>query len=150
MTPGEAGRSSPGGNRVTIALALTRTSRVCSSIRSASVTSYTAVELMLNNLIDNAIRYSDVRRSIAIRAHHDGAMVAIEIGDRGVGISEDEIPHVVRRFVRGRRSGSGGSGLGLAIANRIAADHGGKLTIRSAVDVGTTVTVMLPVAESDA
>jgi signal transduction histidine kinase len=111
---------------------------------------HTAVELMLNNLIDNAIRYSDVRRSIAIRAHHDGAMVAIEIGDRGVGISEDEIPHVVRRFVRGRRSGSGGSGLGLAIANRIAADHGGKLTIRSAVDVGTTVTVMLPVAESDA
>jgi signal transduction histidine kinase len=70
--------------------------------------------------------------------------VILEVSDKGIGIPNDEIDLVTRKFYRGRRSASGGSGLGLAIAERIAVDHGGTLTIRSVVDRGTTVLVTLP------
>jgi signal transduction histidine kinase len=106
----------------------------------------TAVVLMLNNLVDNAIRYSGTEHFLAIRARQAGSLIAVEIVDHGVGIPEEEIPHVVRRFVRGRQAGSSGSGLGMAIASRIATDHHGHLSVASTVNEGTTVTVTLPVA----
>jgi signal transduction histidine kinase len=106
----------------------------------------TAIELMFDNLVDNAIRYSGEGRWIQIRARPHDDRVAVEISDRGIGIPEDEVGHVVRRFFRGRRAGSGGSGLGLAIAHRIIKDHGGILTIRGGDGPGTTVSVVLPTA----
>src|SRR5262249_15739419 len=109
----------------------------------------TALELLLDNLVDNAIRYSGEGRLIQILARRDGSHVVIEVSDRGIGIPEDEIRQVMRRFVRGRRAGSGGSGLGLAIANRIVEDHHGLLAIRSAVGVGTTVSISLPAERND-
>ena len=73
-------------------------------------------------------------------------MVRLEIADSGAGIPEDELPHVTKKFVRGKQAARGGSGLGLAIAHRILSDHHGSLELVSAVGVGTTVTVSLPVA----
>lgn len=105
-----------------------------------------AMELLLDNVLDNAIRYSRDSRHILVFAGVRDSQVLIQLSDRGMGISRDELRHVVRRFFRGRRAASGGSGLGLAIANRIAADHGGSLTIESEIDVGTTVTLALPQA----
>ncbi len=72
--------------------------------------------------------------------------MSIDVIDSGIGISAEELPHVTRKFVRGKAVQSGGSGLGLAIATRIARDHGGRLEIESAVGSGTTVTVTLPQA----
>ncbi len=72
--------------------------------------------------------------------------MSIDVIDSGIGISAEELPHVTRKFVRGKNSQSGGSGLGLAIATRIARDHGGRLEIESAPGSGTTVTVTLPAA----
>jgi signal transduction histidine kinase len=109
----------------------------------------TACELLFDNLVDNAIRYSQSERWIRIHARATGPTVTITVADRGMGIPADELTQVTRRFVRGRNAGSGGSGLGLAIASRIAADHGGSLKIESAVGSGTTVTVILPAADSD-
>ncbi len=108
-----------------------------------------ALELLLDNLIDNAIRYSKDRHWLRIYATAHERFVRIDITDHGVGIAEDEIARVTRRFVRGRRAGSGGSGLGLAIATRIARDHGGTLSIASALDSGTTVSINLPMAARD-
>jgi signal transduction histidine kinase len=108
-----------------------------------------AMELLLDNLVDNAIRYSRERRRIRIAADRRPSGIRIAVIDRGVGIPEDELQHVVRRFFRGRRAGSGGSGLGLAIADRIATDHGGTLTIDSVVDTGTSVAVTIPIATED-
>jgi two-component system phosphate regulon sensor histidine kinase PhoR len=105
----------------------------------------TAVVLMLENLVDNAIRYSPATRSLRISARRDGVnLVVLDVSDTGRGIPDDEIDQVTRKFVRGRHAVSGGSGLGLAIVKRIVTDHGGRLTLRSAVDVGTTVSVSLP------
>ncbi len=108
---------------------------------------HAACVLLLDNLVDNAIRYSPAEKWLRLRARAVGPAVTIAVADRGMGIPQDELAHVTRRFVRGRGAGSGGSGLGLAIAARIAADHGGTLAIESTVDVGTTVRVTLPAAE---
>jgi signal transduction histidine kinase len=110
----------------------------------------TAIGLMLDNLVDNAIRYSPHRKSLRIEAHRDGdQMVVLEVKDKGRGIPADEINQVTRKFVRGRHAPSTGTGLGLAIVKRIVTDHGGRLAIQSAMNVGTTVTVSIPAHEDD-
>lgn len=103
-----------------------------------------ALRLLFDNLIDNAIRYSHTERRLHLSAEADGRAVVIHVSDSGIGIAPEEIPLVTRKFVRGSRAPSGGSGLGLAIATRIARDHGGSLSIRSALGQGTTVSVRLP------
>ncbi len=109
---------------------------------------HTACRLLLDNIVDNAIRYSPGERWLGIRVRSMAPAVVVEVSDRGMGISETELPHVRRRFFRGRRSGPGGSGLGLAIVDRIIRDHGGTLQIESAVGQGTTVRVTLPAVEA--
>ena len=74
----------------------------------------------------------------------------MQVIDAGAGIPADELPAVVRKFVRARGAAGGGSGLGLAIAARIAEDLGGSLQIRSAIGRGTAVTVVLPAAQGSA
>jgi signal transduction histidine kinase len=117
-----------------------------------------ALGLMLNNVIDNAIRYSTERHSLTIAARttdlqpghplrHHGA-VQLDITDRGMGIPDDELRRVTRKFVRGSGSVGGGSGLGLAIVDRIVTDHHGTLSIASAVGQGTTVSITIPTVRS--
>jgi len=103
-----------------------------------------ALRMLFGNLLDNAIKYSSDRRVISLRAIRTGKMIVIEVEDEGVGIAAEEIPKVIRKFVRARNATGGGSGLGLAIASRIAADHGGELDIISVVGRGTTVTITIP------
>ena len=106
-----------------------------------------ALRLLFGNLLDNAIKYSGDRRVISLRASRAESRVIIDVEDQGVGIAADEIPKVMRKFVRARDATGGGSGLGLSIASRIAKDHHGDLRIVSEVGRGTTVTVALPAAE---
>ena len=110
----------------------------------------TGLALMLDNLVDNAIRHSRGEHSIAIRARDEGRVVVLEVSDRGGGIPPDEVRHVTRKFYRGRLAGHGGTGLGLAIASRIVDDHRGTLTIDSESGVGTTMRVAIPVAPASA
>jgi signal transduction histidine kinase len=104
----------------------------------------TAIVLALDNLIDNAIRYSGDAKTVSVRASSDANHVRFDVVDQGVGIPADELPQVRRRFVRGRTARGPGNGLGLAIVNRIAADHGGALEIASEVGGGTTATLIVP------
>jgi signal transduction histidine kinase len=105
----------------------------------------TAIGLTLTNLVDNAIRYSGASRFLRLAAHCTGASVVFEIEDKGTGIAAEDVPHITRRFFRGRGVATGGSGLGLAIAQRIVADHGGVLKVTSALGTGTIVSVTLPI-----
>ena len=107
-----------------------------------------ALSLLLNNLIDNAIRYSKDEHWLGVSAHTNGTSVTIEVSDHGTGIPADELSRVTRKFFRGRSAVSGGSGLGLAIVDRIVTDHGGTMDIRSQAGQGTTVSVTLPVAKA--
>lgn len=105
----------------------------------------TAMMLTLDNLVDNAIRYSR-EHFIRISARRDGQNVAIEVQDRGAGISPQELSIVRRKFARGRLARADGSGLGLAIVSRIIADHKGTLVLESELGAGTTAKVYLPIA----
>jgi signal transduction histidine kinase len=87
--------------------------------------------LAVSNLVDNAIRYSTGTRQLTIAAHASNGAVVLEVSDAGIGIPDDEIQHVTRKFFRGNGAISGGSGLGLSIAQRIVSDHAGSLSIRA-------------------
>jgi two-component system phosphate regulon sensor histidine kinase PhoR len=107
-----------------------------------------ALRLLFNNLVDNALRYSDTERRVEITGGGDDDRVIVRVTDHGIGIPEDELTQITRKFVRGRRARPGGSGLGLAIASRIASDHGATLAIQSVVGEGTTVSVTFPPARA--
>ena len=105
--------------------------------------------LVMDNLLDNAIRYSTHNRSIRIAIKNEPPNVVIEIEDRGVGIPAHDLQTVQRKYVRGRRVPPGGSGLGLSIVARIVADHGGRFVLESTYGVGTIARVILPAIEDD-
>ena len=86
----------------------------------------TAILHVLENLLDNAIRYSDGRKRVDISASASEKEVSLRIIDRGLGIPPDEMPRVFDKFFRGRHVTSGGSGLGLAIVQRILQDQIGR------------------------
>ncbi len=105
----------------------------------------TSLVLALDNLLDNAIRYSGDSRSLAIDVRLAGAQVEFSVVDRGNGIPASDLARVQRRFARGRSTTGHGSGLGLSIVSRIATDHGGRLRLESAPGEGTTATIAIPV-----
>ncbi len=110
----------------------------------------TAMMLALDNLVDNAIRYSpDHKRFIRISARRDERderKGIIEVQDHGMGIAADELSTVRRKFTRGRMARADGSGLGLAIVSRIVGDHNGTLVLESELGTGTSAKVYLPIA----
>ena len=106
----------------------------------------TAMMLTLDNLVDNAIRYSPHEQFIRVSARREGENVGIEVQDRGVGIPPEELSVVRRKFARGRLARADGSGLGLAIVSRIVADHRGTFVLESKTGVGTAAKVYLPIA----
>lgn len=100
------------------------------------------IRQLLVILLDNAIKYSKdpIDVSISLSRH----IVKIEVKDKGMGIPENEIPHLFERFYRvdGARSRTtGGVGLGLSIAKRIVDLHEGKVDVFSLPDLGTTITL---------
>jgi two-component system OmpR family sensor kinase len=107
------------------------------------------VELILVNLLDNAIKYSRPggQATVSFRPA-SGNMAQIEVQDDGVGISLEAMTHIGERFFRvdKARSREGGSGLGLAIARALVEAHGGQITLRSEEGKGTIVTFTLPLA----
>ncbi|GAE25514.1 sensor histidine kinase [Halalkalibacter wakoensis JCM 9140] len=96
-------------------------------------------------LLENGLKYSsDELRIILSRVE---GYVKVEVSDRGIGIPNQDIPHIFERFFRvdqARSRKTGGSGLGLAIAKTIVDAHGGKITVKSQEQVGTTFTILLP------
>ena len=96
---------------------------------------------VINNLIDNAIKYSGSSDRIIVRTHvnNEGA-VETTVQDFGVGIPESAIPHLFEKFYRNHRNRSqiGGTGLGLYLAKVIVGAHGGHIWVRSQEGAGTT------------
>jgi len=102
-----------------------------------------AVVQVFENLIENAIKYSDDAKEIEILISSGSGQVAVTIKDNGTGILPEDMPHIFERFFRGRNAGPGGSGLGLSIARDIVEAHGGRISVESAPGEGTSVTVNL-------
>jgi two-component system sensor histidine kinase MprB len=99
----------------------------------------------VNNLIDNAVKYSPPGQPIEIRlAGHE-----LSVRDHGPGIAATDLPHVFDRFYRGAEArGRPGSGLGLAIVRQVVEQHGGTVSASAAAGGGTVMRVHLPRAET--
>ncbi|HHS97496.1 MAG TPA: GAF domain-containing protein [Chloroflexi bacterium] len=107
----------------------------------------------LDQLVCNAIQYTPEGGNIVVRvatAEREGReWGTIEVADTGIGIPDDELPHIFEPFFRGegpRQEQISGTGLGLALAQRIVSLHGGWLTVRSKVGEGSTFTIWLPLS----
>ena len=107
------------------------------------------------NLVDNAVKYTPINGTVAVRAQRamiNSSIEAVEVSvaDTGMGIPEQAIPRLTERFYRVDKARSrdlGGTGLGLAIVKHIVQAHGAQLKIESALHKGTIVSVLLRAAD---
>jgi signal transduction histidine kinase len=102
---------------------------------------------LLNNLLENACKYSKPATPITVRVWREPDAVAMAVEDRGLGIPTGDLPRVFEPFYRAesaRRLGHAGAGLGLAVARRIAEAHGGTITAESESGRGSRFVVRLP------
>ena len=101
----------------------------------------------INNLLDNAIKYTPAGEVVTLKLETKPRRVLITVRDTGVGIPEADLTHIFDRFYRvdkARTRQTGGFGLGLAIAQQIIQAHGGKITVESEVGKGTAFQICLP------
>ena len=102
------------------------------------------VEEMIFNVIDNAIKYNREGGEVKVKLRQRIDGVELEVADTGIGIAEEDIPHIFERFWRADKSHSketGGTGLGLSIVKHAVQFHSGRIELDSEPGKGTTVTV---------
>jgi two-component system, OmpR family, sensor histidine kinase BaeS len=108
------------------------------------------IHQVLVNLVANAVRHTPAGGTVSLRLRRFGNEAVIDVVDTGSGIPAEHLPMIFDRFWRGdlsRTRSTGGAGLGLAIVRQLVVAHGGSVSVASAVGVGSTFTVRLPVAQ---
>jgi two-component system sensor histidine kinase CiaH len=104
---------------------------------------------MILIFLDNAIKFTPKKGKISISLTKDAKFV---ISDRGIGISQEHLPHIFDRFYRvdsaRAKTKTDGFGLGLSLAKQIIKAHKGSIKVRSQVDKGTTFSIKLPIKHS--
>jgi two-component system, OmpR family, phosphate regulon sensor histidine kinase PhoR len=106
-----------------------------------------ALEQILDNLLDNALKYTPEGGRITVRWYTGAEQVCLEVADTGIGIPEADLPRIFERFYRVDKARSremGGTGLGLSIVKHLAQAMRGSVKAASRVGAGTTFTVCLP------
>lgn len=109
------------------------------------------IERVLENLIENALRYTMAGGTITIAVTVYVQAVRVQVTDTGSGIPAEDLPHIFERFYRvekSRQNSGSGAGLGLAIAKRILELHGSSIAVTSVVNKGTTFSFDLAVAKA--
>ncbi len=108
------------------------------------------IEQLVDNLVENAIKYSDDESPVEVNAWRSENDIRISVRDHGIGIPASDVPHVFERFHRAANVDArryAGIGLGLYICRGIAHEHGGRIWVESTVGEGSTFHVALPVVE---
>ncbi len=109
------------------------------------------IKWVLNNLIENAVRYTPAGGSVRITTQALGTSVLLSVRDTGIGIGNEDRENIFERFYRAQNAitvQNGGNGLGLYIARTIATDHNGDISFASNTEgPGTTFTLTLPIAQ---
>ena len=111
------------------------------------------LDRLVDNLVDNAVRYSPDGATVRVEAGRDGGRVTLRVTNDGEVISPGEVPRLFERFYRrgtSRSRKSGGSGLGLAIVAAVAEIHGGSVAASAPPEGGLAVSVTLPAVAAPA
>jgi len=111
------------------------------------------IERAIQNLIDNALRYTKEGGTVTMSLRPEVSMVTVQVMDDGYGINKEHIPYIFDRFYRVQeqdREDSDSAGLGLAITKRIIELHGSHIEVLSELNAGTTFTFQLPVYRTEA
>jgi len=106
---------------------------------------------LVDNLVDNAIKYTPEKGRVALRLTQIGDELLLEVEDSGIGIAPQHQERVFERFYRvdkARSQSLGGTGLGLSIVRNIAERHGGSVSVRSQPGSGSTFSFRMPLAAS--
>lgn len=109
-----------------------------------------AIADALENLLDNAIKYSPSGTRVRVEVQGTGESVRVHVCDQGIGIEQDDLPRIFDRFYRGRRGNQydvHGTGLGLALVKAAAEAHGGAVEVSSVPGRGSRFTLRLPVGK---
>jgi len=111
-----------------------------------------AITQAILNLLSNAVKYSEKEKSIEVRAFQDRDAVCIEVEDRGIGISADQLTSIFDEFYRVDQKLSSkrqdGVGLGLTLVKHIVQAHGGTIRVRSQEGKGSTFVITVPIPEN--
>lgn len=102
------------------------------------------------NLVENALKYTPDNETVTLRTTTQSSSMTFVVSDSGIGIAEEDIPHLFEKFYRGKQRESRaqpGSGLGLAIVHSIASSHGGKVWVDSVLGKGSTFYLQIPLAQ---
>jgi signal transduction histidine kinase/class 3 adenylate cyclase len=103
---------------------------------------------VLDNLLSNAMKFTNAPGTITVTVEQSGNYCMLRVKDTGIGIRNDQIPHLFERFRQAEGSVSRsyeGSGLGLALAKELVELHGGQITVESVYEKGSIFTVWLPI-----
>ncbi len=106
------------------------------------------IKIVIQNILENALKYGqnhDVDPVIDCQLIRIGQKYQLTITDQGAGIAKQDLNKVFIPFFRGKNATLPGSGLGLAIAREIVLHHNGRITIKSIVNQGTEVVIILPI-----
>ena len=106
----------------------------------------------VHNLVENAINYSPENTKVSVTSAIKGELVEISVTDQGIGIAESELGRIFERFYRvdpARSRATGGTGLGLSIVKHVALNHGGDVKVWSKEGVGSTFSILLPIAKNE-
>jgi len=106
-----------------------------------------AFKQMILNLLSNAIKFSERGGTVTVTAGVEGSRLLVRVIDSGVGIGAEDLKRIGDPFFQAGKTYQRrheGTGLGLSIVKSLVAMHGGEMTVQSQIDVGTTVTVALP------
>lgn len=104
-----------------------------------------------SNLLSNAIKYSRDGSKVRVQAEEKGNEILVSVTDEGVGISQDDLPHIFEGFYRAEsgRAVAEGQGIGLAVTRQIVEAHNGSICAESELGKGTTFLIRLPKSKHD-
>jgi signal transduction histidine kinase len=106
---------------------------------------------VINNLIDNALKYSPAGSKVTIESREEGEWIEISVRDQGIGMSTEEMENLFTRFYRAKNDTTTvitGTGLGLYLTKYFIEAHGGRVEVSSVQGQGSRFKILLPVAGS--
>ncbi len=105
------------------------------------------MEYAVYNLLTNAVKYSNAETQVTVNSQFDGKNLRLSVQDQGMGMDEQELASIFRKFYRTRKaeaSGEVGTGIGLSIVDQIVTNHGGRMEVTSSPGAGSCFTMVVP------